>query len=286
MSRPLRIQFPGAVYHLTSRGNARQPIYLSAEDRQQFCQVLAQALRRYHWRCHAYCLMDNHYHLLIETVDATLAEGMRQLNGLYTQRFNHRHRRVGHVFQGRYQAILVEKDTHLLELARYVVLNPVRARMVKTPAAWPWSSYRAMVGETPMPTWLTTDWLLSQFDSRRAIAQQQYRQFVLEGLTASSPWEHLRGQIYLGSDAFCQGVGLGSPLEEVPHLQQQPVRPSLESLFTNATDRFGAVLTAYRDYRYRLREIAQHLGVHYATVSRWLRAAEEEKVATKSTLNV
>ena len=206
MARPLRLQFPGAVYHLTSRGNARQPIFLTDDDRQRFCQVLAQVVSRYAWRCHAYCLMDNHYHLLIETLEATLAIGMRHLNGRYTQHFNAHHHRVGHVFQGRYKAIVVEKETHLLELCRYVVLNPVRARMVNAPSAWPWSSYRATAGEATPPQWLTTDWLLAQFAQRRPLAQQAYRDFVREGTAAPSPWEQLRGQIYLGSEAFCQQV--------------------------------------------------------------------------------
>lgn len=286
MARPLRIQYPGAVYHLTSRGNARQPIYLREDDRQRFCRLLAHVTTRYRWRCHAYCLMDNHYHLLVETLDATLAVGMRQLNGLYTQQFNRSHSRVGHVFQGRYTAILVEKDTHLLELCRYVVLNPVRARMVPEPAAWPWSSYRATVGDTAAPTWLTTDWILRQFGTSRPSAQQQFRTFVREGLTAPSPWERLRGQIFLGSEAFCQGFGVDNSLEEVPRLQRQPVRPALETILTKPTDRTTNVLEAYHEHGYRLREIANYLGVHYTTVSRWLRAAERKGVASKTTINV
>ena len=275
MARPLRVQFPGAVYHVTSRGNARAPIFLVKEDRQQFCQVLAQAVSRYAWRCHAYCLMDNHYHLLIETLEASLARGMRHLNGRYTQSFNVRHRRVGHVFQGRYQAILVEKETHLLELCRYIVLNPVRARMVKTPSAWFWSSYRATAGEATPPHWLTTEWLLAQFAPQRPAAQHRYRHFVQEGLTAPSPWDQLRGQIYLGSAVFCQQVVV-PPLaaEEIPRLQRQPLRPALAELFTTATARHHQIRQAYQAYGYRLRDIAQHLGVHYSTVSRWLRQAE------------
>ncbi|MBI2093730.1 MAG: helix-turn-helix domain-containing protein, partial [Candidatus Omnitrophica bacterium] len=203
-----------------------------------------------------------------------LARGMRQLNGVYTQHFNQAHRRVGHLLQGRYTAILVEKETHLLELCRYVVLNPIRARMVNDPAAWLWSSYRAMIGAATIPTWLTTDWVLSQFGSQRAIAQQRYRDFVMAGLTAASPWKCLRGQIYLGSEQFCQAIALNTPQEEVPRRQCQPVRPSLEVLFAEPAARPVLVLTAYRAYGYRLREIAEHLKVHYTTVSRWLRAAE------------
>ena len=140
MARPLRIEFPGALYHVTARGNARADIYLSDGDRAAFLALLARTLDRFGWLCHAYCVMSNHYHLLIETPRANLSRGMRHLNGVYTQSFNRIHGRVGHVFQGRYKAILVEQDAHLLELCRYVVLNPVRARLVARAGDWRWSS--------------------------------------------------------------------------------------------------------------------------------------------------
>jgi putative transposase len=137
VARPLRIEFPGALYHVTSRGNAREAIVRDDADRQMWLAVLGEVLSRGHWLCHAYCLMDNHYHLLVETPEADLSYGMRQLNGVYTQRFNRQHGRVGHVFQGRFKAILVERDSYLLELSRYIVLNPVRARMVTHPKRYP-----------------------------------------------------------------------------------------------------------------------------------------------------
>ena len=156
MARPLRLEFAGALYHVTARGDGREDIYRADGDRRLFLDVLAEVWERCNWTVHAYCLMTNHYHLLVETPDANLAKGMRQLNGVYTQRFNRTYERVGHVFQGRYKAILVQKETYLLELARYVVLNPVRARMVRRAGDWPWSSYRAMVGEAAAPEWLQT----------------------------------------------------------------------------------------------------------------------------------
>src|SRR3972149_4573760 len=163
MARPLRIEYPGALYHVTARGNAREAIFRDDPDRGAFLVILGRVVERYNWLCHAYCLMGNHYHLLVETPDGDLSKGMRQLNGLYTQRSNRRHRRVGHIFQGRYKAILVDKDSYLLELCRYIVLNPVRAHLVKSVERWPWSSYRATVGERAAPAWLSTEALLAQF---------------------------------------------------------------------------------------------------------------------------
>ena len=139
MARPLRIEFAGALYHVTARGNAREDIYGDDIDRQQFLSLLQSTVTRYDWYCHAYCLMDNHYHLLIETNTPTLSKGMKFLNGTYTQYYNRQHHRVGHVFQGRFKAILVQKESYLLELARYIVLNPVRARRVRSANEWRWS---------------------------------------------------------------------------------------------------------------------------------------------------
>ena len=141
MARPLRMQYAGALYHVTSRGNARHAIFRDDFDRKVFLDLLETVTEDFHWLCHAYCLMANHYHLVIETPEANLSSGMRQLNGVYTMRFNRRHRTVGHVLQGRFKAILIQRESHLLEVCRYVVLNPVRAEGVKRPEEWKWSSY-------------------------------------------------------------------------------------------------------------------------------------------------
>ena len=182
MARPLRIEFAGALYHITSRGDRREAIYEDDEDREAFLGVLAEVVERYNWICHAFCLMTNHYHLVIETVEGNLSQGMRQLNGVYTQVSNRRHNRVGHLFQGRFKGILVDKDAYLLELSRYVVLNPVRAGMVDTPAQWRWSSYRAMMGQAPVPKWLAVDALLSQFGAVREEVRQHYQHFISDGV--------------------------------------------------------------------------------------------------------
>lgn len=275
MARPLRLEFPGAVYHVTSRGNARQPIVADDRDRLQFLTLLAHVVDRYGWRCHAYCLMDNHYHLLIETPHPNLSLGMRQLNGRYTQSYNRRHERVGHLFQGRFAAILVEKETHLLELCRYVVLNPVRAHLVAHPRHWAWSSYRATVGETTAPPFLTTDWILGHFGQRVGPAHAQYRTFVAEGRGGPRPWEQLTGQIYLGSESFIASHQPDRVIRDMPRRQTQAQRPPLRVLFQRRDSPARLIHTAYRRYGYRLAEIAAHLGVHAATVSRRLKQAEQ-----------
>lgn len=156
MSRPLRLQYPGALYHVISRGNERRDIFKDDSDRAVFLGILKDVWESCRWLCHAYCLMDNHYHLLIETPQANLVVGMRQLNGVYAQRYNRRHNRVGHLFQGRYKSALVDKEEYLLELSRYIVSNPVRAGMVEEPGLWRWSSYRATAGYEDPPGFLYT----------------------------------------------------------------------------------------------------------------------------------
>ena len=193
MARPLRIQFPDALYHITSRGNAQAPVFLDDEDRERFLAVLEDVIEDSGWLCYAYCLMVNHYHLLIETPEGNLSSGMRQINGVYTQAFNRRHGRVGHIFQGRFKAFLVQRETYLLELCRYIVLNPVRAGMVSSPDGWRWSSYRATAGSDKAPRFLNNDWILSQFGSARAAARRAYGRFVLSGITKESPCKDLKG---------------------------------------------------------------------------------------------
>ncbi|HHT9135604.1 MAG TPA: transposase, partial [Candidatus Avalokitesvara rifleensis] len=157
MARPLRLQYPGALYHITARGNERKAIFRSDEDREGFLVILAQAVDRYRLILHAYVLMGNHYHLLVETREANLSLALRHLNGLYTTYFNHIHRRVGHLFQGRYKAILVEKESYLLELSRYIHLNPVRAQVASQLQSFVWSSYLDYVGRRRAPKWLTRE---------------------------------------------------------------------------------------------------------------------------------
>lgn len=170
MARPLRLEFAGALYHITARGDRQEAIYENDDDRIAFLSVRGEVCQLCNWVCHAYCLMGNHYHLLIETPEGNLSRGMRQLNGVYTQQHNRRHSRVGHVLQGRYKAVLVEKESYLLELVRYIVLNPVRAQMMRTADEWPWSSYRSKIGLQTAVAGVHTDWVLAAFGDQRGRA--------------------------------------------------------------------------------------------------------------------
>ena len=284
MVRPLRLEYEGAVYHVTSCGNAQEDIFFDDRDRVRFLEILGDVVTRYGWICHAYCLMTNHYHLLIETPQANLSCGMQLLNGVYTQWFNRQHGRVGHLLQGRYKAILVDKESHLLELARYIVLNPVRAKMVRSVRAWPWSSYRATFGQADVPEFLAIDWVLSQLDPDPASAVRAYRRFVQQG-RGINVWEELRAGAFLGTDAFVKQLE--------PLLKEKPVdpeirrqecfaaRPSLEELFAGVCDkatRDERIHEAVRAHHYTLREVGDFLGLHFSTISVIAKHVGEKKV--------
>jgi REP element-mobilizing transposase RayT len=276
MARPLRIEYAEAVYHVTSRGNARKPIFKGDQDRGMLLDILGEVNDRYHWLCHAYCLMNNHYHLVIETPDGNLTKGMRHLNGVYTMRFNRHHGSVGHVFQGRYKAILIQKESHLLEVCRYVVLNPVRAKVVEIPERWRWSSYRATARMEKAHACLTTDWVLGQFGSKKRVAEKRYRVFVKEGIGGHRIWEDVRGQSILGERDFVERlidfVRGYEEVTEIPKGQRYVTRPSLGEIFKDGEGgrqkRNARITDAVMRWGYSGREVANHLGLHYSTVSR------------------
>ncbi|MEK6749131.1 MAG: transposase [Pseudomonadota bacterium] len=276
MARPLRIEFSGALYHVTSRGDRREDIFDDNDDRIKFLAILAEVVQRFNWICHAYCLMTNHYHLVVETPDGNLSKGMRQLNGMYTQASNRRHARTGHLFQGRFKGILVDKDSYLLELARYVVLNPVRASMVKHPGKYPWSSYRAMAGDAPSPGWLATDAMLAHFGHRRTEARRRYTEFVTQGISAGTIWAGLKQQIYLGDEKFVTKMQKKAKVQgdalSIPRAQRRGPVPALSTLFGRHRQRDDGIVAAYDTGRYSYREIADYLGLHLATVGRIIRA--------------
>ena len=280
MARPLRLELAGAVYHVTSRGDGRDDIYLSDEDRVAWLDTFGEVCKRFNWVCHAYCQMTNHYHVVIETPDANLSKGMRQLNGVYTQRFNRAHGRVGHVFQGRFKAILVDKDNYLLELARYVVLNPLRAKRVRRLEQWPWSSYRATCGLAPAPHWLQVDYVLSQFAAQRARAIAKYMAFVHEGARLPSVWGQLQGQIFLGPEAFVAKMQAlvdnrdkKPALTEIPRAQRSALARALAD-YATVHARDEAIALAYLSGQHTMAAIAQHFDLHYTTVSRLVKVYE------------
>lgn len=289
MSRPLRIEYSGAVYHVTSRGNEKKSVFRNDDDRETFLNTLQHVNKRYSWICHAYCLMTNHYHLLIETPEGNLSSGMRQLNGVYTQLFNKHHGRNGHLFQGRYKAILIQKDSHLMEVCRYVVLNPVRARMVEAPETWKWSSYLATAGRAKAHPSLTTDWVLGQFSVKRAKAENEYRQFVKWGIGEKTIWTAVRGQALLGEDDFVDSLAdhlrKKKDIPDIPRSQRYSTRPDLSKLLPDPIKNDQRKLKkklheAVEKYGYHQSQLARHLAVHRSTISRWL---QEKEHATKET---
>ena len=271
MARPLRIVFAGAVYHLIARGNNRERCYLDEGDFLLFLETLEHVLDRFGWLLYAYCLLDNHYHLEVETPLPNLPAGMRQLNGLYARRFNRRQRRCGHVFQARYRAILVERETHLLEAARYIALNPVRAGICADPGEYRWSSYRATLGRAAPEVTLALRPLLGLFAGDPLLARARYQAFVQQGIGEAGE-EGVRGE-RLGSVSFLrERFGHEPPLAEIPRAQVEPLPPSLEDLFGRE---LLPVASAYRRHGYTIGQIADYLGCHYSTVSRRLRREKE-----------
>ena len=277
-ARPLRLELPGALYHVISHGDGREDIFSADEDRLVGLETLAQVCERFNWICHAYCQMTDHYHVVVETVDTNLSKGMRQFNGIYTQRFNRRHQRIGRVFQGRVKAILVEKDRYLLELTRDVVLNPLRAKLVRRIEQWPWSSHGATSGQSPKPAWLQTDFILAQFSARRARAITKYIAFVHEGKGLPCLWSQREAQIYLGSASFIkkmQAVLDKKPTRnEIPRRQRRALTRALSD-HAKAHTRDEAIALAYLSGRHTMAKIAKHFGVHFTTVSRLVNVYEK-----------
>lgn len=285
MARPLRPQFPGAVYHITSRGNNKQDIYYDEKDRLRFLKFLGQTVLQYRWLCHGYCLMSNHYHLLLETPEPNLARGMKRLNSRYCIIFNKRHGRVGHVLQGRYNSVVVQKEEYLLELCRYIVLNPKRADMVDKPDDWKWSSYRATAGMTKPPDFLTTDWVLSHFGNRKRTAWEYYKRFVYDDLGKEEPWNEIKGGIYLGDSGFikevCSWMSEDDLSLEVPKVQRKASRPDLKELFpahvmSSVKKRNERILEAFQKHLYTQREMGEYLGLHPAWVCQIIKRMKKD----------
>lgn len=236
MARPLRIEYPGAYYHITSRGNEQKDVFKSQRDREKFLEYLASATERYGAVVHAYCLMSNHFHLLLETPEGNLSQIMRHINGAYTTYFNIKRKRAGHLFQGRYKAILIEADEYLTELSRYIHLNPVRVGIVEKPEQYKWSSYPHYIGQSKPPEWLRTGFILGCFANKAADAQSKYQTFVEDrlGKEYESPLKRTVVAAILGSPAFIEDITTmhlhGKEDGNIPALRQLVIRPTPEEI--------------------------------------------------------
>lgn len=282
MARPLRIEYPGAFYHITSRGNEQQEIFRSLKDRERFLTYLESATQRYGAVIHVYCLMSNHYHLLLETPRGNLSQIMRHINGAYTTYFNLRLKRVGHLFQGRYKAILVEVDEYALELSRYIHLNPVRAKMVRRPEEYLWSSYRVYAGLEQPSDWLKTRFILNYFDRKNLKAKNSYKTFVEELLEREypSPMRDVIASTILGSPEFVEKVssenlGLRKDGRNVPAMKILRPRPGMDEVLIKVkaepiSERQVRKITIYCCHKFsgaKLKEIGEKFGMTEAAVS-------------------
>jgi REP element-mobilizing transposase RayT len=245
MARPLRIEFAGALYHVMSRGNGRQRIVRDDADRERRLDWLRRTVETYGWRLHAFVLMTTHDHLFVETPEPNLSAGMHLLNGSYTSYFNRRHRRVGHLFQGRFKAHLIEEEGYFLEVSRYIHLNPVRASMVERPGEYRWSSCRGYQRAVRTLEWVRYDRVLGELGGDRASSRRAYMRLLDAGVQKGlqPPWAGTLGGLIVGSDVFAARIGrfLGKRRAdgEVAQLERVRQRPSLERIIEEVGRHFG-----------------------------------------------
>ena len=298
MARPLRITYPGAFYYVTSRGKERKAVFKSKPDREKFLEYLESGTWRYDAVIHAYCLMDNHYHLLVETPSGNLPQIMRHINGAYTTYFNINRARSGQLFQGRYKALLVDVDEYAKELSRYMHLNPVRAQMRSRPEGYAWSSYRSYIGKRKSPEWLKRDLILDYFAAIKPLAEKRYRGFVNEllGVEYKSPLSGVVGSTLLGSQSFVDFIKANyiygqKPDEKIPALQELADRPSIAQI-SAVVDTFSwkeaglsRSVKMYLCRQYsgaRLKEIGAFFGIGESGISQASRRIEERMNSSRA----
>ena len=294
MARPLRIEFEGAVYHVTARGDRHEFIIKDDEDRCALLNVVAEAMLRFDAEVLAYCLMDNHCHLVIHTRCANLSLLMRRVNGIYTRVFNQRHGLVGHVFQGRFKSIHVDRDAYLMALCRYVELNPVRASMSTHAADWPWSSYRAHIEVEAAPEWLDTnglhEYLLGhevRHAADRQMAIQCYEELVADGAGVRLWDDALRQRTYLGDDAFIQRLqdrvsAQRLKCSEIP-IAHRKCKKTLAEWLTASASREDAMRLAYVEGGWTMSAIAKQFQLSISRVSRLIKKSERRQEARPGT---
>jgi len=307
MGRPIRIEYPGALYHITSRGNEKKKIFLEDADRIKFLKILEDYHDRYGILIHGYILMDNHYHLILETPRGNLLKVMHGINSSYTGYFNRKYGRSGHLFQGRYRGILVERDSYLLSLSRYVHLNSLRAGLVERPEDYRWSSYREYIGREKGLGWMEYGWVLSQFGSKKRRAQRRYQGYTEEGLKEKEdvPFKGLYNQVILGGEEFIgkiKGMLKGRRLPQgVVGRKRLVDSPSPMEVVGVVSEVFGVnreEILGRGSYRHLARKVAIYLcqrytglsneaigrlfgGIHYSTVSKVTERIREEMLRDK-----
>lgn len=273
MARPLRIQFEGAFYHVMSRGNKRENIFFERQDYRSFLNTLEQACERFDWVVHAYCLMSNHYHILLETPQGNLSKGMQFLNGVFTQRINRKYDRCGHLFQGRFTGILVDTHNYYKVLLRYVLQNPVAANIVKHPREYYWSSYNATMGRYEAPEWLAVHEVLAHFGSSLPLALGKFEQYILDNEELDIQ-QLLTNQVFLGDEQFVKAHlnkrTVRSKSNGVSRRQSRPPALPLAHYKERYRDDRKAAIEAYQSGSYNKLELARFFAVPYTTLSRWL----------------
>jgi REP element-mobilizing transposase RayT len=268
MARSLRTDFAGALHHVTSRGNERRPVFYDDRDRERFLTFLDETARRFGWSVTAYVLMTNHFHLVVQTPEASLSRGMHWLNTKYVVWFNRRHQRSGHLFGGRFKAFLIDKEAYFTTVLRYVVLNPVRAKMVERPEDYRWSSYRATAGLESAPEWLDLKAALSPFAPQTELAQAYYREFVTLRIASEERlWDQVINGIYLGTESWAKSIR--KFIDSKPRSTDHPVcqraigRPKMHAVISAVAKVAGQTETAIRDMRGgALRRLAAWIGWH------------------------
>jgi putative transposase len=305
MGRPLRVEYTGALYHITSRGNERKKIFLDDGDRKKFLGILGDYHNRYGILIHSYVLMDNHYHLILETPKGNLLKVMHGLNGGYTGYFNRKYGRSGHLFQGRYKGIIIDKDSYLIPLSRYVHLNPVRARVAERPEQYRWSSYLGYIGRGKQYEWVEYSWILSQFGSRRLGAKRKYREYTEEALKkkVENPLKSLHSQVILGGEEFIKGIrgmltgkALSHEIIERKRLMEYPLLDEVVRRVARAFKIDEEVIRAKGGRANTARRVALYLaqrytglsnkaigdlfgGIHYSAVSKASGRLREEMIS-------
>jgi len=269
MARPLRIEYPGAVYEITVRGNAGHAIFKNDQDRILFLKNLGKICERFEWVCYAYCLLDSEYQLLIETLTPNLSRGMREVNGVYTQAINRKYQQRGHIFEGRFQALLIEKEQYLSAIHRKLAILPVQHNLVKEPIDWLWSHYRGVMGKEWAPSWLSWKPFLASFAENTGEARRRYSSYVAEN--DYKPQQFIpKSRIVLGSDAFLEKVQKLNPGQIIVSklLQYQNAKKSLTEYQLQFKTRNEAIKAAYKCGDFTLEQIGEHFQLHYSSVSR------------------